>query len=143
MTTGFTDVPPRILLIEDNPADVYLIRESFKENGLHCAIENINDGEDALAYVRRVPFSPLPDLIILDLNLPKAEGGDILEAIRASGSFSAVPVVIFTSSDSPQDKLHAARFGARKYIRKPSSLDAFLQIGGEIKDLLASRDEVV
>src|SRR6476660_4366452 len=143
MTTGATAAAPRILLIEDNPADVYLIRESFKETGLHCSIENINDGEDALAYVRRVPFSPLPDLIILDLNLPKAEGSDILEAIRASRSYSDVPVVIFTSSDSPQDKLHAAQFGARKYIRKPSTLDAFLQIGGEIKEFLPPRDPIV
>lgn len=129
-------MPARILLIEDNPADVYLICEALNENGVKYILDNISDGEDALEYFSgRSGASAQPDLIILDLNLPKIEGGEILEVIHASKAMENVPVVILTSSDSPQDKRHAAEFGARSYIRKPSNLDAFLQIGAQIKDL--------
>jgi CheY-like chemotaxis protein len=123
----------RIFLAEDNPADVYLIREALGvETRLDVDLLVANDGAEALDYVHgRGPYAslPLPDLIVLDLNLPKSDGTDVLQSIRDSKQFREIPVVILTSSDSPRDRAAAVRLGASGYITKPSDLDAFLALG--------------
>ena len=138
MNEPFT-VPVNIFLVEDNPADVYLIQQVLEENGIHHELRVASDGSEALSLLCPKGLLPLPDkpgLILLDLNLPKHDGMEILECIRQNHSLAAVPVIVLTSSDSPKDRSTALELGATKYLRKPSSLHEFIAIGGVIKALL-------
>ena len=128
-----------ILLAEDNPADVYLIRRALRDHGVDRTIRVSGDGKDTLqilsregAYQERESL----DLIILDLNLPRYDGIEILERLRAAEEFDRVPVVVLTSSDSPRDRQSANRLGATLYLRKPTSLEQFLAMGQLFKGLL-------
>jgi CheY-like chemotaxis protein len=130
----------QILLAEDNPADVYLIRHALAENNVECSLQIAHDGREALAFLRAENDSArdaLPDLILLDLNLPQHDGMEILQHIRRSRRLEGVPVIVFTSSDSPSDRLSATQLGITRYIKKPSMLDEFLAIGAVIRDVLA------
>ena len=134
------ELPIRILLVEDNPADAYLTRETLLESKISYEIQHLRDGEEAIRFLEKPPEGmPDPELIILDLNLPKIEGGDVLIAIQQNERFREIPVMVLTSSDSPQDRRHAAQFGARVYVRKPSNLEAFMDIGEQIRALALSR----
>lgn len=133
-TTGSTGTKC-ILLAEDNPADVYLIREAICKHGALNDLDLIvvTDGEQAIDFIlRRGRFgeSCRPDLIILDLNLPKNDGVDVLRCVREQSDLGSVPVVILTSSDSPTDRSATASLGADNFITKPSDLDAFMALGG-------------
>ncbi|HUS08146.1 MAG TPA: response regulator [Bryobacteraceae bacterium] len=122
----------QILLAEDNPADVYLIREALNLQAFEFHLNVVSDGEEALQYVERkgkYQGAPDPDLIILDLNLPKSDGSDVLRRIRERSDMNRIPVVILTSSDSPRDRSIVAKLGADSYLTKPSDLDAFLALG--------------
>jgi CheY-like chemotaxis protein len=127
----------RILLVEDNPADVYLIREAILD---HARINDlqflvVTDGEQAIDFVlRRNSFAGAarPDLIVLDLNLPKSDGVDVLRCIRERSDLLDVPVVVLTSSDSAADRSATERLGANNFITKPADLDAFMAIGGTL-----------
>ena len=130
---------PEILLAEDNPADVYLIREALREHQVTCTIRVARDGREVLEIISgedRLAEGPPLDLIILDLNLPRHDGIEILQKLRETPDLSHVPVVVLTSSDSPRDKEVATRLGASRYLRKPSSLEQFLGLGAIFKDLL-------
>jgi len=129
-----------ILLAEDNPADVYLIREALKEHGVECGMRVASDGKEVLGLITP-ETAALPEmddlsLIILDLNLPRHDGIEILERLRESSLWAHVPVVVLTSSDSPQDRQAATRLGARYFLRKPSNLEQFLDLGAVFKELL-------
>jgi CheY-like chemotaxis protein len=129
----------RIFLAEDNPADVYLIEQALREHGVHFHLEVAEDGKEALKFLRGATGASegsQPGLILLDLNLPQHDGTEILRCIRQSLPLSSVPVVVFTSSDSPKDRLLAMQSGATRYFRKPSSLKEFLAIGATLKELL-------
>jgi CheY-like chemotaxis protein len=130
-----------ILLAEDNPADVYLIREALREHAVEFTLQVAEDGKDVLSFLSG-ESSPLPQcvpqLIILDLNLPRHDGIEILQRVRTTTRLSRVPVVVLTSSDSPRDRLIATELGATRYLRKPSSLEQFLELGAIFKDLLSS-----
>ena len=131
---------PRILLAEDNPADVYLIREALREHGVDCPIRVVSDGEDVLQLIAdpdRLETEGLA-LIILDLNLPLHDGIEILQQLRGTATLARVPVVVLTSSDSPRDRIVASELGAACYLRKPSNLEQFLDLGAVFKELLAS-----
>ncbi|MGH7963017.1 MAG: response regulator [Candidatus Binatia bacterium] len=139
MTEYLPATPLRIVVIEDNPADVFLIRESLKEQGVECELSIAEDGQEAIALVRReeaADGAERLDLIVLDLNLPKYSGKEILQSIRKSPALAQVPVAILTSSDSPQDRLETSNLGANRYIRKPSSLEEFMQVGALLKEML-------
>lgn len=127
--------PVRILLGEDNPADVYLIRQALEENGIAYSLQVAVHGGELMDVMSRQP-SGIPDLIVLDLNLPRHEGLEVLKMIRSSRDYSRVPVVILTSSDSPKDRVAASALGADCYIRKPSGLEEFMAIGQTFKHLL-------
>ncbi|MFN0103301.1 MAG: response regulator [Bryobacteraceae bacterium] len=137
------DEPFRILLVEDNAADVYLFRKALAGAGLNFELTVITDGAEALAFVRRegkYAESPVPDLAILDLNMPKHDGADVLEAMRQSSHLANVPVVVTSSSTSPRERTRVERLGIERYIRKPPGLDEFLQIGTVLKQILQANN---
>ena len=126
----------QILLAEDNPADVYLVHEALKEHGVACTVRTATDGKDVLTLLSSPDDNWCPDLIILDLNLPRHDGLELLEKLKSSETMTHVPTVVLTSSDSPRDRIRADQLGATLYIRKPSNLEQFLQLGGIFKELL-------
>jgi chemotaxis family two-component system response regulator Rcp1 len=128
-----------ILLAEDNPADVYLIREALREHGVQAPLRVASDGREVLRLIcPETPEGHVPSLslIILDLNLPRHDGIEILEQLRGSALLAHVPVVVLTSSDSPRDQKIANQLGATCYLRKPSNLEQFLALGEVLKSLL-------
>lgn len=132
-----------ILLVEDNPADVVLVREALREQNLEVELFVADDGEKAMDFIDRVdlhPDLPCPKLLVLDLNLPKRTGHEVLQRLRQSNRCAELPVVILSSSDAPKDREAASRLGADGYIRKPSSLDDFMKIGVVLKDVLEKAD---
>ena len=133
-----SQAPARILLGEDNPADVYLIRQALDENAINYDLTVAVHGGEILEVVN-TSGAAIPDLIVLDLNLPRHEGLEILKLIRATPELERVPVAILTSSDSPKDRLAASQLGATCYIRKPSNLDEFMDIGKTFHTLLSNR----
>jgi DNA-binding response OmpR family regulator len=133
------DKKPHILVIEDNPSDVALLRYALAGAGLDCQLTIIDDGGDALALFRReeAPAGrPVPDLAIVDLNLPKHGGLEILEQMRANRTFAQVPLVVLSSSTSSHERAKIEKFGIRRQIVKPVELQEFLKIGWIIKELL-------
>ena len=126
-----SQTPVFILLAEDNPADAGLVRRALEEHGVEGELIVIADGEKAIAFIQAIgdKDAPCPDLAIVDLNLPKKPGREVLESMRMSKHCRHIPVFILSSSDAQQDKADAARFGASRYIRKPSKLDDFLSSG--------------
>ncbi len=136
------DRKPHILLVEDNPGDVDLLRLAFQTAELDCELNVVEDGGEALALVRqqgRYAEVPPPDLAILDLNVPKNDGLEILEAMRANRMYAEVPVAVLSSSSSLRDRSALERFGIRRFITKPSDLEEFLRIGAVVKELLGER----
>lgn len=133
--------PVRILIVEDNPADVFLIEQALKEHQISYLLQVIDDGELALSFVQRSAQErgePCPDLVLMDLNMPKHDGTDVLRGIRQNPEYSAVPVVVLTSSESPRDEQEAMRLGATRFIKKPSNLDDFLRIGETLRGLVGN-----
>jgi CheY-like chemotaxis protein len=120
----------RLVLIEDNPADVLLVREAIRERGLAVDLVSYADVPEALAGLGN-PTNPLPDAILMDLNLPRGEGMTIIKTLRASERLRDVPLAILTSSQSPRDLEQAQRLQVHWYIHKPSTLDEFLNKVGE------------
>jgi two-component system, chemotaxis family, response regulator Rcp1 len=126
-----------ILVAEDNPADVYLIREALRENGVDCSFRVACDGKEVLKILAgELPGAEELKLIILDLNLPCHDGLEILEHIRSSG-FPHIPVVVLTSSDFLRDRQRAIELGAERFLRKPSGLEEFLSLGAIFKEFLS------
>lgn len=128
--------PVQILLAEDNPADVYLIEEALREHQVTFDIRVAADGEAAIALLAKGDLKP--DIVLLDLNMPKRGGGEVLDRLRKDSGDRQVPVIILTSSDSPSDQEEALRLGATCFIRKPTGLDEFLEIGATIKRLVGA-----
>ena len=127
-----------ILLAEDNPADVYLIRTALDEHKIDLGLQVAADGSQVLRIIdseEQLPETRLK-LIILDLNLPRHDGIEILQRLHASEHLSRVPVVVLTSSDSPRDRIAADELGAAGFLRKPSNLEQFLNLGAVFKQLL-------
>ena len=133
--------PPFVLLVEDSPADIYIVRESLKKYMKDVDLQVLNDGEKAFDLIEATEAddSALPPaILILDLNLPKRSGQEILQRVRTSRKLARIPVVIFTSSDSPQDRAETARLGATAYFRKPADLEEFMCIGKVVLSVLTA-----
>ena|SRR5580658_5770355 len=131
----------RILVIEDNASDVFLLERALKKQHLQFELIHLRDGGEALAFVRRqgaFAKAPIPDLILMDLNLSRYTGEDILREIRAAKRLASVPVCVWSSSESRRDQSLLKSLGVSQFITKPSGLDQFLEIGKIIKDLLAA-----
>ena len=132
------DCMSRILVAEDNPADVYLIRAALQEHGVDLPLQVAADGREVLQIIcqQEGMAETQLNLIILDLNLPRHDGIEILQRLRESERLGHVPVVVLTSSDSPRDRILASELGAASYLRKPSNLEQFLGLGAVFKELL-------
>ena len=124
-------MPIQVLLVEDNPGDVRLTREAFKDAKVHLEIHVVNDGVEAIEFLNRrgeYADSPRPDLILLDLNLPRKDGRDVLAEVKADVSLKSIPVVILTTSASDVDIESSYLLHANCYISKPVDLDGFLTV---------------
>ncbi len=116
----------QILLIEDSEADIRLTREALKEVKLPTRLHVVRDGEAAMEFLRAQ--APRPDLILLDLNLPKKDGREVLSEIKSEASLKVIPVVILTTSGADADINNSYQLHANCYIQKPLDLDRFLEI---------------
>jgi chemotaxis family two-component system response regulator Rcp1 len=133
--------PIEILLVEDNPGDVELAREALEDCKLHNRLHTVDDGEKAMAFLRRQgPYAsaPRPDLILLDLNLPRKDGREVLAEVKADDAFKRIPVVILTTSQAEEDVLKSYNLHANCYITKPMNLDQFLRVVRSIQDFWLS-----
>jgi two-component system, chemotaxis family, response regulator Rcp1 len=123
-------IPVEILMVEDNPGDVRLAMEVLKEARVHNRLSVTKDGVDALAFLRRQgPYAEVsrPHLILLDLNLPRMDGREVLKEIKADPDLRRIPVVVLTSSQSEEDILRAYDLHANCYITKPVDFDQFIK----------------
>src|SRR3984885_13189381 len=128
---GMDATPIEVLLVEDSPGDVRLTREAFKDAKVHINLHVASDGAEAMEFLNRTgKYSdvPRPDLILLDLNLPKKDGREVLGEIKQSSALKSIPVVILTTSASDADILRSYRLHANCYITKPVGLDGFLKV---------------
>jgi two-component system, chemotaxis family, response regulator Rcp1 len=126
-----------ILLVEDNPGDVRLTREGLKRAKIATNLNVVGDGEAAMAYLRRVgeyADAPHPDLILLDLNLPKKDGREVLAEVKEDQLLKHIPVVVMTSSEAEQDIVRSYRYHANCYITKPVDLQQFLRVVESIEE---------
>ena len=126
-----------LLLVEDSPADVYLVREAMRREGLKVHWDIADDGEWAIRMIDEVDSnasSPCPDVLLLDLNVPRCTGDEVLERIRRSPRLAHAPVVIMTSSESPADRDRLMKLGATEYFRKPSNLGEFMTLGRLVRE---------
>jgi CheY-like chemotaxis protein len=128
----------RLLLVEDNDADVYLIDRVLKRAGVECEMTVVADGDAALAYLRNPDNrgDGRPDLAVLDLNLPKKGGAEVLEAIRGDSELATIPVAVMSSSSSPQEKARLENLGIERYITKGPDLADFDKIGAAIAEIV-------
>ena len=123
--------PIRVLLVEDSPGDIRLTQEALKDAKMHIHLDVTRDGEEAMAFLMRegkYANAPRPDLILLDLNLPKKDGREVLKEIKEDPTLKIIPVVILTTSASEADILRSYSLHANCYITKPVSLDGFLTV---------------
>jgi CheY-like chemotaxis protein len=131
MSIASSPVPAEILYIEDNPADVRLTVEALKENRVRNNLHIARDGEEAMAFLRRegrFATAPRPDLILLDLKLPKKDGREVLREIKADPDLKTIPVVVITSSKAEEDIVRSYQLHANCYVTKPVDLNQFLSV---------------
>ncbi len=133
--------PIEILMVEDNPGDVRLTVEALKEGKVRNNLNTVEDGEAAMKFLRRQgPYSkvPRPDLVLLDLNLPKKNGREVLAEIKDDPELKRIPVVILTVSEAEQDILKSYNLHANCYINKPVNLEQFIKVVRSIEDFWLS-----
>ena len=122
----------RVLLVEDNEADVVLLQEALREGGVDLDLSVALDGEQAMADLRDA--DELPDFVLLDLNLPRKDGREVLVEMKSDPALSEVPVIVLTTSQSPCDVAFAYRNHANAYVRKPNGLDQLIDVTRAIRD---------
>jgi CheY-like chemotaxis protein len=126
-----------VLLVEDSPGDVRLTREAFRETNMSIKLHVATDGVEAMAFLRREPpheNAPRPDLVLLDLNLPKMDGREVLAFIKADDSLKTIPTVILTTSEAEADIVKSYQLQANSYLSKPVEFDAFESLVQSIND---------
>jgi CheY-like chemotaxis protein len=126
---------------EDNLPDAILVREAIREEKLPLDVYVASDGQQAIEFIARAEAdanAPRPHILLLDLNLPKKDGFEVLERLRAGAKYKDIPVLVMTSSDSPADRNRASQLGAG-YFRKPGTYDSFLKIGAVLRQIIVDR----
>ena len=128
-----------VAIVEDNPGDVFMMEEALREHNLHDAVTVLSNGEEAVSFFDRLEHdltASCPDIVLLDLNLPKYSGHGVLARIRAGRRCASAPVVIVSSSEAEADLAENRRLGATAYFKKPSRLDDFMKLGALVNSLL-------
>lgn len=141
MTAEDTGVMIQILLVEDDPGDVLITREAFAENKVRNKLDVVSDGDAALAYLRRqgdFAAVPRPDLVLLDLNLPRKDGHEVLAEIKSDPDLQRIPVVILTTSDAEEDILRSYNLHANAYVTKPVDFERFLAVVRQIDEFFVT-----
>jgi CheY-like chemotaxis protein len=132
-----------ILIVEDNKADVALIKKALARESVSAELHELDDGEKVIRFFERAdldPQAPCPDLILLDINMPRYKGSEILRALRARWRCRNSLVLVVTSSDSDSDRREMDSLGVNGYFRKPSAFEEFMKLGQLVKGLLALGD---
>lgn len=135
--SGYTGKPIEILLVEDSPGDVRLTQEVLRDGKVHNNLSVVDDGVKAIAFLTKTPpysDAPHPDLILLDLNLPKKDGREVLEEIKANDYLRRIPVVVLTTSRAEEDIVRAYDLHCNCYIAKPIDLDQFIKVVKSIEE---------
>ena len=133
--------PIDVLLVEDDAGDVLLIREAFEHNKVHNNLEVVSDGVEAIAYLRRQgehADAPRPDLVLLDLNLPRKDGREVLAEVKADPDLRRIPVVVLTTSKAEEDVLRSYDLHANAYVTKPVDFDRFIEVVRQIDEFFVS-----
>jgi CheY-like chemotaxis protein len=134
-------VPIEVLLVEDDPGDVLMTREAFDEHKVRNNLNVVSDGADALAYVRRegeFAGATRPDLILLDLNLPKRDGREVLKELKADPDLREIPIVVLTTSSAESDVQASYQLHANAYVTKPVDFERFISAVKQIDDFFVS-----
>jgi CheY-like chemotaxis protein len=137
MINEFESRPVEILLVEDNPGDARLTEEALKEGKIRNNLYHARDGVEAMAFLRREGVhreAPKPDIILLDLNLPRKDGREVLTELKQDPGLKSIPVVVLTTSEAEQDIVRTYELHANCYITKPVDLDKFITIVRAIED---------
>ena len=136
------DVEPiEVLLVEDDPGDELMTREAFEDNKIRNTLHVVRDGEEALDFLYRRgahTSAPRPDLILLDLNLPKYDGREVLQVIKSDDELAHIPVVVLTTSSAEEDILRSYRLHANAYVTKPVDLDQFIAAVRQIDEFFVT-----
>ena len=130
-----------VLLVEDDPGDVMMTQEAFADNKVHNRLHVVNNGVDAMAFLRKeggYADVPLPDLILLDLNLPKMDGREVLAAIKEDPALRSIPVVILTTSEAEEDVLRSYDLHANAYVTKPVDFERFIDVVRRIDEFFVT-----
>ena len=133
--------PIDILLVEDDPGDVVLITEAFEDNKVANRLHTVQDGVEALQFLRReAPYenSPVPDLILLDLNLPRKDGREVLTDVKNDSELRRIPVVVLTTSKAEEDVLRSYDLHANAYVTKPVDFERFIEVVRQIDEFFVS-----
>ena len=142
MTTSMEpSVPIEVLLVEDDPGDVLMTEEAFEEHKVRNKLNVVQDGEEALAYLRRQgehAEATRPDLILLDLNLPRVDGREVLQVIKEDADLRRIPVVVLTTSQADEDILRSYSLHANAYVTKPVDFDRFIAVVRQIDEFFVS-----
>jgi CheY-like chemotaxis protein len=140
MSNAFLDVID-ILLVEDDEGDVLMTREAFEHHKIRNRLHVVNDGEKALHFLRQIgdyTDAPRPGLILLDLNLPRKDGREVLEEIKSDESLRSIPVVVLTTSQAEEDILRSYNLYANAYVAKPVDFERFIDVIRQIDDFFVS-----
>jgi CheY-like chemotaxis protein len=130
-----------VLLVEDDPGDVVLIKEAFEYNKVHNALHVVSDGVEALDFLYRRnghEGAPRPDLVLLDLNLPRKDGREVLEEVKADPDLRTIPIVVLTTSEAEEDILRSYDLHANAYVTKPVDFDRFIEVVRHIDDFFVT-----
>ncbi len=130
-----------VLLVEDDPGDVLMTREAFEEHKVANRLSVVADGVSAMAFLRKEgehAQAPTPDLILLDLNLPRMDGREVLAAVKADERLKHIPVVVLTTSEAEEDVLRSYSLHANAYVTKPVDFDRFIQVVRQIDDFFVT-----
>ena len=131
----------QVLLVEDDPGDVLMTREAFEDYKVHNQLHVVNDGEQAMAFLRQegeYAGRPRPDLVLLDLNLPRMDGRQVLHAIKSDPELSSIPVVVLTTSEAEDDVLRSYSLHANAYVTKPVDFERFIDVVRQIDDFFVT-----
>jgi CheY-like chemotaxis protein len=134
-------LPIEVLLVEDDPGDVLMTQEAFEEHKVRNKLNVVSDGQEALAYLRREgPYADAlrPDLILLDLNLPKVDGREVLAKIKDDADLRRIPVVVLTTSQADEDILRSYSLHANAYVTKPVDFERFIAVVRQIDEFFVS-----